>query len=34
MATSGAGVATPLVGVYSFSINKTTDRVEVTAFGR
>ncbi|MEK9722014.1 MAG: hypothetical protein VW405_00840 [Rhodospirillaceae bacterium] len=33
MSTSGAAVAVPLPGTYSFTINKTTDRVEVTAFG-
>ena len=33
MSTSGSGTAAPLAGTYSFTINKTTDRVEVTAFG-
>jgi hypothetical protein len=33
MSTSGAGAAIPVPGVYSFTLNKATDRVEVTAFG-
>ena len=33
MSTSGSGTAAPLPGVYSFTLNRTTDRVEVTAFG-
>lgn len=33
MSTSGSGTAAPLAGTYSFTLNKTVDRVEVTAFG-
>ena len=33
MGVSGGAVAVALPGVYSFSISKATDRVEVSAFG-
>lgn len=33
MSTSGTGVAAPLLGAAAWTLNKATDRVEVTAFG-